>query len=151
MSALIPFMRGMILPLEGGGQAIIFEWNPKQIEGPGAKAEYAQIKTAGRETPFLQYSNGDVISIRFDLELSRSDFGDGYVKGVVDNLVRLTKPTVRGQGVNRPPRVKFLFGNLLRRTCIVAEVNPVFKGQFNPLTLEPYGASVSVLLWEYKG
>ena len=146
----VPFMRGGIIPLEGGGNQIMFQWNPAQISGPNVKPKYAEIEVAGREVPYLQYSNGSTITYTFDLDVSRGDNGPGYVKGVVEALSELTRPTIRGQGMNRAPRVLFIFGSLFSKVCVIAEVSPVYKGLFNPLTLDPYEAMVHIVLNEYR-
>ncbi len=143
-----PFTQGALIPLEGGGSEIWFQWNPANVD-EAHKAEYAEIKVSGRDSPFLEYSNGATTTYSFDLDISRSDNGDDYVQSAVQSLVQMTKATVQGQGVNRPPRVLFVFGSLFSKECVVAEANPKYWGQFNPITLMPYQATVHVVLNEY--
>jgi len=143
-----PFTRGQIIPLDGGGGSIQFQWNPKTVEGPGGRAEYAQLKCAGGEQPFLQFACGDVPEIRLDLDISGQDKSPGFVKSQVDALVKLTKPVARGQGVNRPPRVQLIFGPI-REKCVVVEVRPIVGPRFTT-DLQPLEAHVSVTLWKWR-
>lgn len=141
--------RGMIIPIDGGGSVVRFQWNPKEVQS-AVQAEWAVIKTAGSEQPFLQFCNGEAPTLQFDLEYSRSDNNDGFVLAQVQAIQRLTKPLVKGASMSRPPLVKFVMGSLPRPTCIVKQANAVFSGLFHPTSLLPYEAKVSVILWEYR-
>lgn len=138
------FTRGLIIGLEGGG-SVIFQWNPSGIDGPNAQADWQAIPTPGAEIPGVEFVSGGVPHIRFDMMLSRTD-SDGQVDAMVESLRALTKPVVKGQGKDRPSRVKLILGTR-RWTCVLLEVNPRFEHSFHPLTLQPFFARVSLLFW----
>jgi hypothetical protein len=142
------FMRGMILPTEGGGP-VFFQWNPEKIGGPIAKAGWDVIKTAGREQPYLEYSCAESTVYKFTIQLSRMDNPDEFVSETIKRLVGLTKPIMAGGKVKRPPRVMFMLGSFLRKTCVVLDVDPISKGIFHPHSLLPFDAEVAITLAEY--
>jgi len=138
---------GQIIPIDGGGGAIRFQWNPREITGPTASAQYAVIAVAGREFPYLEYSNGQQSHIRFDLEYSTASDNGSLVKSNFQALNALTKPSVRGASMSRPPRVMFIFGSFLRERCVVVEVQPNFSKVFHEADLMPLHAKIGVTLW----
>lgn len=144
------FIRGMIIPIEGGGSTIRFQWNPRELQGFGARAEYAILKVAGRETPFLQFACGDVPTLEIELKFTKGSSDDGYVMRMVDTLQRLTKPLIRGATLHRPPRVMWVFGDMPKRRCVVARADPRYQGLFSA-SLAPHEATVSLTLLEHKG
>jgi len=140
-----PFTHGMVIPLEGSGQTVAFQWNPEQIDGPDAKADWEAIPTAGAKIPGVEYSAGGVPHIQFDIALSR-DNSDQDVDSMVKSLQRLTDPTVKGRGKDRPPRLKLILGDR-RWTCVLLEANPHYHKFFHPITLQPYFAKIGLLFW----
>lgn len=144
------FVRGMIIPIDGGGSPVRFQWNPNRIDGPTAGAEWDQVKTAGRAQPWLQFSCGTQPEIAFIIQLSSDQGGrDGSVEQAAEALRKLSRPQKRGQGVPHPPRVELIVGTFLRKTCVLIGVSPVFHKQFDPQTLQPVFGEVSLKLWEY--
>lgn len=137
------------MAIDGPGGVVRFQWNPVEVEGPVYRAEYAPIKVLGRETPFLEFANGDIRHIRFDLEFSGQGNGPGWVTSQVAALERLCTPYRVGVGLRRPPRVKLIVGTFLRKTCVVAEMAPRYSGVYDPATIEPYYCKVSLNLFEY--
>lgn len=143
-----PFTRGLIVPIEGTASPVVFQWNPEEIDGPGGDANWVPIDVAGREQPYLQYTHGNLSVIEFELQFSRHDNPDGYVQNQIDNLVNLTKPTVKMAGLSRPPLVMLILGNRPRTTCVVKSAEPSTFGTAHPISLDPYQAAVRVKLWE---
>ena len=147
---MLPFMRGQLIPIDGGSGPIRFQWNPREITGPTAKADYAILKCAGGIQPFLQFACRDVPETHFELIFTGERLDDSSVIDRVEALQRLTEPTVRGQGIARPPRVKFIMGNFPRQTCVVVEAQPVYSQMHGPMSLAPLYARVSVGLWRVR-
>lgn len=144
------FIRGMIIPIEGGVSPIRFQWNPRELQGFGARAEYAVLKVAGREAPFLQFACGDVRQLDIELKFTKGGSDDGYVMGMVNALQQLTKPLVMGATLHRPPRVMWVFGEMPKRRCVITRADPRFHGLFSS-TLAPHEATVSLTLLEHTG
>lgn len=141
--------RGALIPLEGGIPAVEFEWNPSQITGPTAKANWAQINCAGGVAPFLQFSHREQSNIQFDLKFSKNVHSWDYVNAMWRNLEAMTMPVVPLSSVNRPPRVRFALGDFLWELVVVSEVRPVFDKVFEPMTLLPKFSTISINLWRY--
>lgn len=141
------FIRGMIIPIEGGGGSIRFQWNPRDLGGFTSHAEYAVLKVAGRETPFLQFACGDVRQLDIELEFSKGANGDGYVMAMVESIQKLTRPLIRGATLHRPPRVMWIFGDMPKKRCVITKADPKFSGPFSP-SLSPQQARVSMSLLE---
>jgi len=142
---------GMIIPIDGPGSSIRFQWNPKKIDGPTVKAEYAKLNVAGRDSPYQQYSHGDATIIKFTIEVSRYNNSDGYVASIGDALRSLTQPSVQMAGMSRPPRVMLILGSFLRSICILTEVAPEFEGIFEQNSLLPFNAKYKLTFHEYTG
>lgn len=143
-------IRGMIISIEAMIQPIRFQWNPRELQGFTSKAEYAVLKVAGRETPYLQFATGDVRQLDVELEFSKSGNGDGYVMRMVEALQELTKPLVRGVTLHRPPRVMWIFGEMPKKRCVITRADPKFSGPFSA-GLDPQQAKVSLTLLEHTG
>lgn len=144
------FIRGMIIPIEGGIAAIRFQWNPRELRGFTAHADYAELKVIGRDTPFLQFSSGQVKQLDIELEFSKGSNGDGYVMGMVNSVQELTKPLVKGATLHRPPRVMWIFGEMPKKLCVITRADSHFSVPFSA-TLDPQQARVSLTLLEHKG
>lgn len=140
-----PFIRGMLIPLDGGAGPVIFQWNPAEVTGPDANPQYATIGVAGRQFPLVQYSNGKDSVIRFDLQASRT-MSAADVMDLYDSLIALTKPQSLGQGVARPPKVRFMLGDFLNENVVVQQVQPKFSRMFDPVSILPTEAKISVTL-----
>jgi len=143
------FTPGMLMAIDGGGGSLRFQWNPVEVEGPVYRMEYAAIKVLGREAPFLEFANGDIRHIRFDLEFSGQGRGVGWVRSQVSALEQMCQPYQVGAGFRRPPRVKLIVGTFLRKTCVVAEMTPRYSGVYDPATIEPYYCKVGLNLFEF--
>lgn len=141
--------KGALIPLEGGLDSVDFEWNPRQIQGPTARAVWAQINCAGGMAPFLQFSHREQSSIQFELKFSRNVYDWSFVNQQWRKLEAMTMPVVPLSSVNRPPRVKFVLGGFLWETVVVSEVRPTFDKVFEPLTLLPKFSTISITLWRY--
>jgi hypothetical protein len=143
------FLRGMIIPMEGGGGPILFQWNPASTTGPTAGANWDQVVTAASEIPFLHFGGGGPSEIRFELVFSRENHGDGFVEGRIEALRRLTVP-VTGRGMVRPPLVKLAIGRAIREVCVTREVSPVRGVLAAPRTLAPRDARVAVTFLRWR-
>lgn len=132
------------------GEIIVFQWNPNQIQGPTRQSEYARIATAGRKLPFYQYTHGGASRISFEIEWSRYNNAESYVKQQVAQLRNLTRPTVRGAGISRPPRIQLMLGTFLYETCVLVSVDPLYTEPFEPLSLNPQNAKVALTCEKYE-
>ena len=143
------FLRGMIIPMEGGGPPIVFQWNPASTEGPTAAANWDQVVTAASGIPFLHFGGGAGSEIRFELIFSRENHGDGWVEGRIEALRRLTVP-VAGRGMRRPPLVKLAIGRAIREVCVTRDVRPVRGILAAPWSLLPREARVAVTFLRWR-
>ena len=146
-----PHTKAGIIPLEGPIGPIWFQWNPNKIGATKVEANWATMGVAGSNKPYHQYSHGDNDVIQFEITLNRWKAPDGYIKNFRERLQTLTKPIIPMSSINRPPRVKFVFGDEIRETCIVKSVSPVLEDLFHPESLLSRKASIQVLLWIYNG
>jgi hypothetical protein len=147
------FIRGMILPIDGG-LPVQFQWNPHDINGPGAQATWSPIAVAGREFPYLQYASGQQSNIQFDLWWSTESDHGASVTAAFWALNSLTTPIPRGMSYSRPPIVMLILGSFLRELSVVCEVRPNFiigTGMNFANTLLPAEAKISVNLWRWRG
>ncbi len=141
--------KGMMMPIDGGGAPVVFQYNPCELNGPSAEAEYATIGVGGSEHPYMQYSHGKESVIQFEL-VSARDMGEGQVKAMHQALVALTKPEKKGVGPGSPPRVMFILGGFIREKCIVKSVQPRFRRFHNPESLMPNEGRFQITLWKWK-
>ena len=151
------YTRGMLLPLEGGGMPVIFQYNPFELN-IGKGAHWAQLPTAGRDQPYLQFGCGTPRKVQMNMEVSRGNNGPEYVKVMCEAVEALTKPTVRGAGLDRPPIVQLILGAHLSLSCIVHNAQTRFgshRGQrAQTYMAEPYGllpkeAVINIVLLEF--
>ena len=153
MALTAPYNQGVIIPIDGGGGVIRFQYNPDTVNGPSAQAKWAQIEVSGREFPYLQYSNGNVSQIRFDLIFATRDDSGASVKSRWQSLNSLTIPSSRGGGLSRPPIVMLILGTFLRERCVVAEITPYFRIGRGPNfadSLLPDQARIGITLWRIR-
>ena len=143
--------RAGIIPLEGSVGPIWFQWNPIKVGTPKTEAHWATIGVAGSDKPYQHYSHGETQVIQFELTLNRWRAPDGYIKNFRERLALLARPIIPMSATNRPPRVKFVFGEEIRETCIVKSVSPVIEELFHPDTLLSRKATIQVVLWVYNG
>jgi hypothetical protein len=115
----------MIIPLEGSAQPVVFYMNAWEIHD-NIKAKYNLMSPAGREQPFLQYAHGDVRRISYNVEIPQYDFGEDYVKSQIDALEALRYPSVKGQGISRPPVCQLVSGQHINRRVVVEYVQSRF-------------------------
>jgi hypothetical protein len=137
----------MLIDMEGGGGIVVFEWNPKSINIT-KKTKWLQLKAAGREQAILEYGCGDPRELTFDLELSRSDMGIGYVQAVAEAVFQMSRPTVMGQGVDRPPKVHFILGLAVDFIGVIESVKSQYGPLFDPYTLLPYEGHLTIHVLE---
>ena len=121
MGSLTQFTRGMIIPLEGGSGPIIFQWNPYELH-INKDIKWKPLHVAGAEAAYLEYGCGEPRHISIGIEVSQDNNSDFFVKGQLDALLDLSKCTVKGQGVDRPPRLLLQLGASLSVTCIVDDI-----------------------------
>jgi hypothetical protein len=140
----------MIIPLEGGGGPVRFQWNPERINGPSASPNWVPIRVYGRELPYYQYTTGGTSAIQFVIQLSAGDAGPAFVKGIIERLHRLTKPMPGMGGAKHPPRVIVILGAALREMCVLREVRPERHGVADPGTLQHHEANVSLTFWRVQ-
>ena len=139
--------KGKVIGLEGGG-SVTFFYNPQMIK-LGKKARWNHIKAAGRTNPVMQYGCGDAETIGFNVDLTRAG-GDDYVKSSINKLKGMCKAIVKGAGVDRPPRVKFILGSAIDFEAILEDVKGTYGPLYNPDGLNPYFGKVTLLLTEIK-
>jgi hypothetical protein len=143
------FVKGQIIPIEGDAASVQFDFNPKQIDGPEAKAGWDVMKVAGAEHPILQHSCRDPVKLGFTLQIVFWGGSQSQVEDQVERVLDLTAPSVRGAGVNHPPRVKLILaGFKKRRTCVVESVKPLYSKIMAPFTATPYYAEVTITFLE---
>jgi hypothetical protein len=143
-----PNTSAILVALEGGGGHIGFQWNPHKIK-ESKKIKWNQLRVAGREQPILQYGCGEARVLTIVFHVSRYNRGDGNVKSTVDKIFALTKPTVGGF-VKRPPRCEFILGEAIKFTCYVQSIDVEYGPLYNPTSLLPYMATVTITLEEAK-
>lgn len=136
------FTPGIILAIPPVTGPITFQWNPQQIEGPSADANWVPIQVAGRELPYYDYTSGGDSVIAFTLGLSKFNRGDGHVRSMIDRLVSLTTPVI-GTGKKHPPEVIVRLG-VRRWKCITKSVSPSTGANADPFTLDPYDGKVNL-------
>ena len=139
---------GMLIPLEGGGGPIEFQWNPHKIHR-SKKIKWNKLSVAGREQPILQYGCGEAQVWKIEFDVSRYNRGDSNVKSTVDKIFQLTKPTV-GSFVKRPTKVNFIMGSAFNVTCFVESIDVEYGPMYNPQSLLPYMSKVIMVLEEAK-
>lgn len=138
---------GLIIPIETPMSGTIeFQWNPHKLTREKS-TKYNHLQIAGREAPIQQYGCGgpEIYSIEFTL--SRMNRGDEWVRNAVEALYRLKKPSV-GQFVKRPTKVRLILGEAVKATCFITKILVEYGPLFNPRTLLPYKAKVSMTLEE---
>jgi hypothetical protein len=148
----------MIVPLEGFAGPVVFYFNPWEIHD-NVKANYNLMSPAGREQPFLLFGCGDVRHISLSVEIVSGDFGPLYVKTQIDALEALRYPSVKGQGVDRPPVCQLISGAHINRRVVVEYVQSRFgshKGMTHhqtyladPVTLLPRRVDARINLLEF--
>lgn len=143
-----PNTSAMLIPMEGGGGPIGFQWNPHKIHR-SKKIKYNQLRVAGREQPILQYGCGEAQTYTIEFDVSRYNRGDSHVKDTVDKIFKLTKPTVGGF-IKRPPRCEFILGDAINVTVFVASIDVEYGPLYNPTSLLPYMSKVTMVLEEAK-
>lgn len=138
----------MIMSLDGGGGRVQFYWNPQTIE-TNKDTKWNHLAAAGREQDILQYSCGAPIYYQFEVDLTRAG-GESYVKDTTEKLLEMCKPSVKGAGVDRPPRVKLILGQAINATCIIASVSSKYGPLYDPGSLNPYFGKLTLKLVEIK-
>lgn len=156
---MAPFTKGMIIPIDGSGPTVIFQWNPYEVHVK-KDVKWRGIHTAGREQPIFQYGCGEARVLSLSVEVSRYNNSDFFVQGFFDQLQALAVPSVFGMGVNRPTRVQAILGQSINMTCFIDDVHFRYgshRGQQHHFTylatpdnLLPKEGHVIIKLIEYK-
>jgi hypothetical protein len=116
------FTKGMIIPLEAFAEPVVFQWNPYEVHYDKVN-KWAQLHPAGAERPIFHFGCGEARIISLSIEVSKHNNSDFFVKGWFDKLHKLTKPLVRGMGLNRPPEVQIILGGSLDAKAILKRVH----------------------------
>jgi hypothetical protein len=145
MSALTNFTKGMIIPIDGGGSPVIFQWNPATIKYSRA-ANWHSMRAAGNNEPFLQYTCGSSHIVHFSIDVSRSNNSDFFVRGFARDLVALADTGQSGGMVKRPSKVMFISGDSLSIYGVVDKVDVAYGLLANPDSLLPYEAKIAVTI-----
>ena len=106
------YTQGMIIPYPSDDAEvgiITFEYNPYEIH-LDKEVQWAKVHVAGRDQPYMHFGCGEVQKLTLAIEVNKSNNSDFFVKGFMDDLNKLTKPTVQGAGMTRPPRVQLILG-----------------------------------------
>ena len=153
------YTKGMIVPIDNVAQIVTFQWNPYELHLK-KDIKWKGIHTAGREQPVFQYGCGEAQVLGLSIEVSRYNNSDFFVKGFFDSLLELSKPLVRGMGVNRPPRVQVILGASINMRCFIDDIHIRYgdhRGQQHHYTylatpdlLLPKDGHVIVKFVEYK-
>lgn len=142
------FVKGMVIPVEGGGQPISFQWNPRTVNHDKG-VTWAQLKPIAREQPILQYSIGLAQVISFEMDVSESGGTGMAAKDYIDQFFELTKPTVGGN-VKRPPKLQLILGAAIQMTCVLTAVGSKYGPLFHPTTLGPQQSIIRLTFMEFK-
>lgn len=152
------FTRAMIIPLESGGGPIIFQYNPYEFH-IDKDIKWKGIHTAGRDQPHLEYGCGEARKISIGFEVSKYNNSDFFVIGYMRTILELSRPVVRGMGVNRPSRVQLIIGDSYNETCVIDDIKVRMgshKGQQHhytylaePISLLPKEGHILLRLLEY--
>jgi hypothetical protein len=153
------FTKGMIIPIDGGGGPVVFEFNPYEVHINKIVKWHPQY-AAGREMPYWHHGCGESRVVSFSMELSRDNNSNSFVKSFIDSVLALTKPTVKGAGLDRPPKCQAILGASLTLTCIVHDVKVRFGSHHgqrmhysylaDPGSLLPSEGHLITHLLEYK-
>jgi hypothetical protein len=133
---------GMLIPNDGGGGPITFQWNPISVHVQKV-INWQHLRVVGREHAFQQYACGEPRTYTISFELSASNRGKSFVKETVDQIMELTKPTVGGT-VKRPPECTLILGDFINLKCIVHRVRVAHKEFFDPQGLNSTFAVVVI-------
>jgi hypothetical protein len=144
------FQKFMLIPLDGGGETVSFQYNPEEVAGPDANPTYGVQEVLGRELPVVEYTSGGQSTISFKIKIGRKQ-SDSDVKDMIDKLIKLTKPDQQGggggQGPPKAPRCSFVGGEQFQdETVVVQSVKPVVSRMINPMTLLATHAEVQITL-----
>jgi len=141
------FVKGMVIPTEGGGGPILFQWNPRTVkEDKGAR--WAKLQPIGREQPILQFSIGQARVISFNIDVSEPGGTGMSAKSYIDQFIELTKPSVGGN-VKRPPKLQLILGQAIKMTCVLTAVSNAYGPLFHPMTLGPQQSTVRLTFTEF--
>jgi hypothetical protein len=152
------FTKALIIPLESGAPPIVFQYNPYEFH-IDKDIKWKGIHTAGRDQPLLEYGSGEARRISIGFEVSKYNNSDFFVIGYMQSLLELSRPLVKGRGVNRPSRVQLIIGASYNETCVVDDIKirmGSHKGQTShhtyladPVNLLPKEGHILVRLVEY--
>lgn len=131
------------------GEYVRFYYNPATIS-ISKNNRFAQIRAAGREQPILEYGCGGATTVHFSIILRRIP-GEDYSTQIITQLREMTKPKIKGAGVDRPPVLTLDLGEAIRlEKCYLTQLKPKLGPLFNPTDLKPYTGEVEVGLTEAK-
>lgn len=138
------WLRGSIIAEDGTN--VQFYFNP-QIIKITKQVRWNTLEAAGREQGIIQYGCADPRSFEFDVDLTRAG-GDNYVKDTTEKLFKMTKPSIRGSGVDRPPKVRLIMGDAVKANCVLDSVSSSYGPLYNPMSLGPYSGKLTLKLSE---
>lgn len=148
----------MIIPLETGVQPIIFQYNPYEFH-IDKDIKWKGIHTAGRDQPYLEFGSGEARKISIGFEVSKYNNSDFFVMGYMKSILELSRPIVRGMGVNRPTRIQLIIGLSYNETCVIDDIKVRMgshRGQTGhhtylaePINLMPKEGHILLRLLEY--
>jgi len=124
-----------------------FTYLPEEINHSGAEPTYNDIEIVGRWAPYQVYQNTSAEEFSFTLQFfSYTNVFQDVIAKV--NFLRSLKYPVNYGGISyRPPKVLFVFGELIAKMCIVKEATPVYRApwEVNELADVPGRANYPLL------
>ena len=139
------FTKGMIVPMDGGGDPVTFQWNPATIKH-SRDSDWKSMYAAGNESPHLQYTCGKAHVFSFSIDVSRWNNSDFFVKGFADKLMALAATCSAGGAVKRPPKIMFTSGQAHKVRGVIDKVEITYTTLANPNSLLHYGATIKITI-----
>jgi hypothetical protein len=108
-----------------------FTYLPEEINHSGAEATYNDIDIIGRWSHYQVYQSTTAEEFSFTLQFFA--YNNSYSDVVAKvNFLRALKYPINYQGISyRPPKVLFVFGDLISKMCIVKEASPVYRAPWD--------------------
>ena len=133
-------------------EKLTFQYNPSRIEDSRAP-NWSAIDIPGMSHPKYQFVSGGERKVTFTLEFFRMTTKLDEVQKKIRFLQSLTYPQFDGNRTTlteAPPIVVFNYGQYYKNfRAIVTDVKVLTEKMYDPVTLQPLYASVSIELTEY--
>ena len=151
------YTKGLIIPVEINLAPVVFQYNPYEFH-IDKDIKWKGVHTAGRDQPYLEFGCGEPRRVTFGIEVSKYNNSDFFVMGFIQTLLELSRPSVRGRGVNRPPRVQVILGASYNETCVIDDIkirmgshraNQHIAYLADPVFLLPKEGNILIRLLEY--